>query len=662
MQVLTNYFDTTQAQQFLQVTNLGATPANLSSISIKLWVDDTSGSNVVPSISTGGCITDTPSSQNCVHQVTGVVGVATPVTPACGLDTNHAGNWEIKISNTDGTVLAPGQTWNNIQVQLHLASWGTFIPGASFWYSPTLSGSSYVTDNHFVVYYADIACNRTAPCTAYLCGSVTCTASDACHIAGTCNPATGLCSNPVGPNGTPCNDGSVCTQTDQCIAGLCTGANPVTCTASDMCHVAGICDPLAGCTNPAAPDGTACNDGSACTVGDLCQSGGCQPGLPVPIDDLNPCTTDACDPVAGVTHTPATGTCCSDGNACNGNEPCNASGTCQAGAAVTCEAGPCYPGGSCSLTLTTPTAYPADSIVLGAVDNIDIGSFATVSGPSAGIVALGCSGVQLGMVTLATTSVWSGGRVVLDYNAKVDGNVEAGSQPGLYPGATITGNSVVRSGLPSLNNQRIDLTFGNCVNDVILESNQVKPIKPGQYRTVSVKANAKLQLGRGHYWFDSLSVESGGTIEVNAPSDNPNAPPGSLTIVVRGSATLGGSTTFPLGTIDFKLLVGGSDVVLSAPFSGTVIAPNAHIAFNSTVAPYQGSFPGKVDTRSEQCRRELRSSRQSRRVTVQSTRWRQQRPWNSHHSRHAARSEQRLVDAESNRGLVHQLVEELHYL
>ena len=81
---------------------------------------------------------------------------------------------------------------------------------------------------------------------------VTCTASDQCHTAGTCNPATGVCSNPAKANGTACNDGNACTQTDTCQAGACTGANPVTCAASDQCHVAGTCNPATGmCSNPA---------------------------------------------------------------------------------------------------------------------------------------------------------------------------------------------------------------------------------------------------------------------------------------------------------------------------------------------------------------------------------------------------------------------------
>ena len=56
------------------------------------------------------------------------------------------------------------------------------------------------------------------------CAGVTCTALDQCHIAGTCDPATGICSNPVAPDGTACDDGDACTTNDTCSAGRCAGA------------------------------------------------------------------------------------------------------------------------------------------------------------------------------------------------------------------------------------------------------------------------------------------------------------------------------------------------------------------------------------------------------------------------------------------------------
>ncbi len=192
------------------------------------------------------------------------------------------------------------------------------------------------------------ACTQTDACKNGVCvGSdlVTCTAKDQCHDAGSCDPATGQCSNPVKADGSACDDGDACTQTDTCQAGACSGSNPVTCTASDACHVTGTCDSATGtCSNPAAPAGTPCADGNLCNGAETCDgSGTCVAGTPLTVDDGNPCTADACDPVAGVSHTPvAAGTSCSDGNACNGAETCDGSGTCVAGVAPIVDDGnPC---------------------------------------------------------------------------------------------------------------------------------------------------------------------------------------------------------------------------------------------------------------------------------------------------------------------------------
>src|SRR5439155_1041920 len=47
-------------------------------------------------------------------------------------------------------------------------------------------------------------------CSGGTCGgtAVACTALDECHQAGTCAPATGMCSNPPSPVGTPCTGGA----------------------------------------------------------------------------------------------------------------------------------------------------------------------------------------------------------------------------------------------------------------------------------------------------------------------------------------------------------------------------------------------------------------------------------------------------------------------
>src|SRR5262249_61033855 len=89
-------------------------------------------------------------------------------------------------------------------------------------------------------------CTQTDTCQAGACVGATpvvCTPTDQCHDVGVCAPATGICSNPAKTNGTTCTDGNLCTQIDTCQAGLCVGANPVVCTASDHCHDAGVCAP-----------------------------------------------------------------------------------------------------------------------------------------------------------------------------------------------------------------------------------------------------------------------------------------------------------------------------------------------------------------------------------------------------------------------------------
>jgi N-acetylneuraminic acid mutarotase len=121
--------------------------------------------------------------------------------------------------------------------------------------------------------------NPTSPCL-----NVTCTPSDQCHDAGVCDTNTGACSNPAKADGAACSDGNACTQTDSCQSGACQGSNPVVCTASDQCHDAGVCDTNSGvCSNPAKADGATCTDGNACTLNDTCQAGSCTSGGADPV-------------------------------------------------------------------------------------------------------------------------------------------------------------------------------------------------------------------------------------------------------------------------------------------------------------------------------------------------------------------------------------------
>jgi hypothetical protein len=218
---------------------------------------------------------------------------------------------------------------------------------------------------------------------------VTCTASDQCHDAGTCDPNTGLCSTLDKPDGTSCDDGNACTRTDTCQGGVCVGSDPIVCTALDGCHEPGTCNPATGaCSNPAKPDGSPCDDGNACTQGGSCQAGSCVGAGPVacaPGDEChhpgacNPATGGCADPVlkpgycviagacvsagqsppdnpclvcdpaqSATAWSPAVnGTRCSDSNACTDTDTCQ-NGVCTGGTSVSCQPGPCQQSGACN--------------------------------------------------------------------------------------------------------------------------------------------------------------------------------------------------------------------------------------------------------------------------------------------------------------------------
>lgn len=124
-------------------------------------------------------------------------------------------------------------------------------------------------------------CTEDDCCYSGVCGGTTieCEAEDQCHLAGTCDSETGVCSNPEVDYDTPCDDGNACTLDDVCEYGACNGYDPVVCTAKDACHIAGVCDPNTGsCNNPTQTDGTPCSDRNACTEGDKCSKGACISG------------------------------------------------------------------------------------------------------------------------------------------------------------------------------------------------------------------------------------------------------------------------------------------------------------------------------------------------------------------------------------------------
>lgn len=131
---------------------------------------------------------------------------------------------------------------------------------------------------------------------------------------------------------TPCSDSNACNGTESCSAGACQAGTPPVVNDNNPCTT-DSCQAATGVVHTPVASGTSCADSTVCNGSETCNaSGTCVSGSPLVVNDNNPCTTDSCNAVSGVSHQPvASGTQCPDGDLCNGNETCNASGACIAG-------------------------------------------------------------------------------------------------------------------------------------------------------------------------------------------------------------------------------------------------------------------------------------------------------------------------------------------
>lgn len=153
---------------------------------------------------------------------------------------------------------------------------------------------------------------------------VVCSDEDPC-TQDACDEDTGECVyDTAGANGTPCDDGEVCTVDDACDGGVCAGALNA-CDDQNPCTI-DSCDPASGaCVNDPGPlEGQGCFDGNLCTLATVCEGGDCV-GDTVVCDDGDDCTADSCDPATGQCLFDATinlGEPCDDGSVCTEGDAC----------------------------------------------------------------------------------------------------------------------------------------------------------------------------------------------------------------------------------------------------------------------------------------------------------------------------------------------------
>ena len=162
-----------------------------------------------------------------------------------------------------------------------------------------------------------------------------CTVADACAL-GVCQGGPNTCECKIDAD-CAAKATDLCTGKLACSAGACVlvPGTAVVCAPSAATCASEQCQPATGvCASVAKPDGVGCDDGSACTLTDTCAAGICKGGPAPGCDDGNPCTSDACDSKLGCTQTANDGPC-DDGDGCTQGEAC-LGGSCKGGV-VTCE-------------------------------------------------------------------------------------------------------------------------------------------------------------------------------------------------------------------------------------------------------------------------------------------------------------------------------------
>jgi len=124
--------------------------------------------------------------------------------------------------------------------------WKTLIPLISvifvtsmFNVEPSYAGGNGCLDDTDCVNDGDF-CNGFETCNTGtgICeftGPINCDDANQC-TEDMCDPATGACSFPNDPAGTPCDDGEICTEPDECDgAGVCSG--PLVCVAGTVLQI-----------------------------------------------------------------------------------------------------------------------------------------------------------------------------------------------------------------------------------------------------------------------------------------------------------------------------------------------------------------------------------------------------------------------------------------
>ncbi len=182
---------------------------------------------------------------------------------------------------------------------------------------------------------AEMVSRTLTDCDAGVCGDGVLDPGEACDDGN--NRQGDCCSSfcEILAEGSPCDDGLFCTDSDRCDgAGSCLGSSDP-CDAPDGdgdCSEA--CNEETDTCDGPDPDGASCNDGLFCNGADVCGGGHCgvHAGTPCPGPDGDANCRESCNEATdSCTALDPVGAPCNDGRFCTSVDTCDSGGSCVSG-------------------------------------------------------------------------------------------------------------------------------------------------------------------------------------------------------------------------------------------------------------------------------------------------------------------------------------------
>ena len=239
--------------------------------------------------------------------------------------------------------------------------------------------------------------------------------------------------------------------------------------------------------------------------------------------------------------------------------------------------------GELFFNLQVPASLSPEDVLLDSKASLSLAPRVSLLPATSTIVNLGTAGTSIG-VSANVDNIWSRGPLLLDEAATATGSVHTQAPITLKNKATILGPTDEHAVFDPL-----PITAWNIVlpatnhGDVAINPHQAFAVTPGLYGSVTLKPNATLTLTPGVYIFHDLDIAPGASVQVSGSGSDPT--------FIYLIATLGYNGPI-LASGDLLLgFAGSQQVVLKAPFHGTLVATAASLILDQIGAEHHsGAF------------------------------------------------------------------------